>query len=221
MSNDSRSSHNTLGLLASLVSAALSGGSAMADETARLDVTREQGRVELRLTSPADTLFPAAALQHADHRQQVLSSGAALLGDAGSLFHLPPAAACRLVETRVEGTVMEAAGLVSRQRPGERLRELRQRDVPLGGHPAQQQPTGDDESSALKADGQDDSCPPAEIDVHHVYLCQRPDQLTQIGAQLFSAFPGLQRLDVTLQTTTASDQVTLTPRQPVLRMPPR
>ncbi|MCC5860707.1 MAG: DUF2796 domain-containing protein [Gammaproteobacteria bacterium] len=200
----------------------------MDESGARLEISIDGRRLDVLLTSSAAHLFALDAQEDDQARQQVMDSGAALLGDANSLFHLPSAAACRLLETTVGGKLLDEAGLAASHRPDERLRELRRRDVPLGGRPAAtDEASGDrpDAGAVGRDPGRDPGhlpLPDAEIVVHHRYECQRPDMLTQLGAQIFSAFPALQRLHTRVQHASGQPHETLlAPQQPVLWLPPR
>ncbi len=211
-----------IGLL-SVAAAAGADRPTVNDSDASLDVSWVEGELQLLLTSAAETLFALGGLPDDDARRQVLANGAALLGDASSLFHLPPAAACRLIETVVGGRVLDEAGLAVSHRPSQRLQELRQRDVPLGGRPPATPGPATASPDTGEADGHvgPPGLPAAEIVVQHRYQCQRADMLTQLGAQIFSAFPALQRLQARVyQGREPTHETLLQPQQPILQVPP-
>jgi hypothetical protein len=192
-------------LLAAWLCCAAGTSAAGQGDAASLQVSREGAGLELLLSGPAEAFFGPGE-PGTDPR--LLSSGSALLQDAGSAFHLSPVAGCRIVEVLLGGRRLEAEGHAGAHRPGDRLLALRRGDRRLGG--STPSPAADAGPPGLPGD--------EDVIALYRYECSRPDALQQVTVLLFMGFPRLARLELRMAHD-ASQARTLTAASPTFVLP--
>jgi hypothetical protein len=134
--------------------------------------------LELELISPAMNIVGFEHTPATPAQIEAVHQAVARLQEADSLFQLPPAAGCRLVDAEVETGLMATAGQHAHE-----------------GHPAE---------SHEHQGHQDERDGHAEFHAHYRYRCGKPEALDSMGVRLFEAFPGLHRLHA--QTVSAHGQ---------------
>lgn len=173
-----------------LLGVALAAGAAAGAHAgeASLTLQRDEGALVLELRGSGEEFFGASRAGAAGPDAELVARGTTLLRDAGSAFHLSPAAACRVVETALGGRLLEAQGLAGVDRPEDRLLALRERDRRLDGMPARQDPPA---ASAGLAGNED-------VVARYRFECARPAALQRITVLLFMSLPALERLQLSL-----------------------
>ncbi len=184
------------------------------DGESSLHVGLIDGELELALQGASARFFGFAGVPADDQQRQLAVSGAALLRDAGTMFRLPPAAGCRVLEVVLGGAVLEAIGQAGTTAPGQALERLRERDVPLGGRPALER--GGMPAAAPHADPS--STHGADVRAVYRYRCNRPDALDGIAVQVFTSFPATSPMRVSIDQGEAHEAFELSASAPLIEL---
>ncbi len=199
--------------LGAVTGAVQAGGTVDRAQQAGSLLIRHAGNdLELVLHGPSESFFGFDGLPEDDQQRALVISGAALLRDAGTMFRLSSAAACRIVEVRLTGEILEVLGEAGTYAPGEALERLRERDIPLGGRPAPAPSvaTRDVESGARAADG--------SIHAGYRYRCNRADALEQIAVQIFTSFSAIGVIAVDIDRAGGRESLELDATAPLIEL---
>ena len=196
---------------------------AFADLAGTLLVKRDAAELVLEMEAGAEAFAGGAVSDDAEARRDALQDVTEALYDVSAMFRPTLNANCRLLEIRIGGGALEAAGLAGRHAPDEaRSEQLRAHGRPLAAK------ARDGDAGAGGASG-DASTPPADADgpatdadglirARYAFECARPLALRDLMVPAFASFPELRRLDVTLEDERGTRERALAASSPLLML---
>jgi hypothetical protein len=198
---------------------------ALADLTGTLHVKRDAAELVLEMQAEEEAFTGGTVSDDAEARLDALQGVTEALYDVSAMFRPTLNANCRLLEIRIGGGSLEAAGLAGRHAPDEaRSEQLRAHGRPLAAE-AQDEEAGQGASSeqdATPPDATDESAAVPDDDgmirARYAFECARPLALRDLMVPAFASFPELRRLDVTLEDERGAREQTLAASSPLLML---
>ena len=155
---------------------------------ARLEISVDQQRVNLRLESPLESLLGFERAPRTEKERTAVKAMAERFARPDALFVLTPAARCVVGTSRIDAPV---AGLGSKSVAD-----------------AQSTAAGKAVPGGAKKSAQADH---AELEAQFVFQCEDVAKLQGVEVRLFDAFNGLRQLDVQAVTPLGQKSLRLTP----------
>ncbi|MDR1063596.1 MAG: DUF2796 domain-containing protein [Azoarcus sp.] len=161
---------------------------------ARLNAALEGQRLSLELDGPLANLLSFEHAPRTDAQRNEVRAMAAKLRKAETLFVPSKAASCRL----------ESVALASGNLPGNLL------------DPAAPDASGQPGNAEIHGE-KEDAAEHGELDAAFVFLCDKPEALTQIEVRLFGAFPALREIEAQIAVPGKQGAAELTPASRMLK----
>ncbi|MEO0947386.1 MAG: DUF2796 domain-containing protein [Cyanobacteria bacterium J06641_5] len=160
---------------------------------ATLNVAVEENSLYLEMTSPAIDIVGFEHQPKTDAQKSAVTQAIAVLEAGTDLFALPDAASCRLLEATVATELLDDHDEHGEHDHGE--------------HEEEEAHVGEEEGEVH-----------SEFMATYRFECAQPQQLRQIGIELFSTFPSLEEIEARVLTDSGQTAVELTPTQPSLTL---
>ncbi|MDR1947373.1 MAG: DUF2796 domain-containing protein [Desulfovibrio sp.] len=175
--------------------------------TARLNLSVEGQRVEIKLETPLANLISFEHAPSTDAQKKEVRDMAAALHKADTLFIFPAEARCRLEKVSLESEVLSAdllaaagasAGLAGKDaiHKGASHKDAAEK-APAGG----------------KEEGGETH---ADLDAEITFLCDNSENLKRIEVRMFAQFPDLREIEVQTVTPGRQGAAELTPQSNVI-----
>jgi hypothetical protein len=146
---------------------------------AHLNVTLENGRLDMELVTPAANIVGFEHKPRTTEQRQALDTAMAVLRTPEQVFALPPAAGCQATVTAVDTSLLD-----------EEAETEGQDDKAHSDH------AGHDHDEQAHGEEEHDEEPHAEIHGSYTFACAKPDDLGFIEVLLFQRFPATEDLEV-------------------------
>lgn len=172
--------HTLLAALLFSASAALVAGEAHVHGQAQLEIAVEGDVLTIRFESPLDNLLGFERAPRIERERQAVRRMVTQLNDSASQFRPSPAAECTPLDSRLDAPVLGSA-----------LTAARATEAPAG----QNQSGGMAKPEAKHAHEHEEKEEHGELTAIWRFRCARPAALRDLTVKLFTAFPGLRRID--------------------------
>ncbi|NRA53718.1 MAG: DUF2796 domain-containing protein [Gammaproteobacteria bacterium] len=154
-------------------------------------------KLQINIDSPADSIVGFEHAPHNDSQRLALASAMSLLEQPQKLFMLPSAADCQLQSTTIDAAMLEHDADADAEDHDEHEEDHDEHEEDHDEHEEdhdehEEDHDKHDENHDDHADGHSD------FELSYVYVCAKPQALTQFSVELNKNFPQLQALTVQL-----------------------
>lgn len=167
-----------------------------------MNVAVEGQTLYMEMTSPAIDVVGFEHQPQTAEQEAAVEQAIATLENSQELFALPAAAGCRLLEATVATELSKDA-----EHAGEGHT-----------HAGEAAHAHAEEGHTHAGEAKEAAEVHSEFQGAYRFECAQPQNLQQIGINLFSAFPSLETMDVQVLTDSGQTAVELTPAQPNLSL---
>ena len=189
------------GLIAASASAETRQHGAHVHGEGKLNIALADKELHMELESPAANVVGFEHAPRDAEQEQAVRKAEERLKDGETLFVLTPKAGCRLAEAGAEQ--------IGEEHEGEEHHEHEEHDT----HDEHVHEDEGHEGHEGHEEEHHEHSVHSEFHVQYRFECRHPEQLKGIDVQLFSAFPGFEKLHVQMLTPKGQTAVELTPKQ--------